>query len=165
MTLMTIRTTIGRENVVIAELEERIRSHGFKVKALLHPEKLRGYVIIEGEDDDIKSAMSGLRHVNGLIQKPVAIEQIKHFIEEKKGAAIELVRGDIVEIIGGPFKHEKGKVTKIDDSKNEITVELLEAAVPIPVTITADSVRLLEKSKDVIQQSAEGEKKEGSGEA
>ena len=109
--------------------------------------------------------MSGLRHVNGLIQKPVAIEQIKHFIEEKKGAAIELVRGDIVEIIGGPFKHEKGKVTKIDDSKNEITVELLEAAVPIPVTITADSVRLLEKSKDVIQQSAEGEKKEGSGEA
>ncbi|MBI4017369.1 MAG: transcription elongation factor Spt5, partial [Candidatus Aenigmarchaeota archaeon] len=132
------------------------------IKAILHPEKLRGYVIVEGEEDDIKAAVNGLRHANGLIQKPVTLEQIKHFIEEKKGAAIELVRGDIIEIIGGPFKHEKGKVTTVDNAKNEITVELLEAAVPIPVTITADSVRLLEKSKDVIQQSAEGEKKESS---
>ncbi|QQG39386.1 MAG: transcription elongation factor Spt5 [Candidatus Aenigmatarchaeota archaeon] len=157
--ILTIRTTIGRENVVMSEIEERVRSKGYKVRALLHPEKLRGYVIIEGEEDDIKLAVSGLRHVNGLIQKPVTLEQIKHFIEEKKGAAIELVRGDIVEIVGGPFKHEKGKITKVDESKNEVTVELLEAAVPIPVTITADSVRLLEKSKDVIQQSQEGAQK------
>lgn len=161
---MTIRTTIGRENVVISEIEDRLRTRSLQIRALLHPEKLRGYVIIEGEDDDIKSVVSGLRHVNGLIQKPVTIDQIKHFIEEKKGAAIELSRGDIIEIIGGPFKHEKGKVTKVDNTKNEVTVELLEAAVPIPVTIGADSVRLLEKVKDVIQQSAEAEKKEESAE-
>lgn len=160
MTMLTVRTTIGRENLVMSEIEERVRAHGYKIRALLHPEKMRGYVIIEGEENDIKVVVNGLRHVNGLIQRPVALEQIKHFIEEKKGAAIELARGDIVEIIGGPFKHEKGKVTKVDEAKNEITVELLEAAVPIPVTIAADSVRLLEKSKDVIQQSAEREKRE-----
>ncbi|MBI4017791.1 MAG: hypothetical protein HY366_02500, partial [Candidatus Aenigmarchaeota archaeon] len=59
--MLTIRTTIGRENVVIGELEERIRAHAYKIKAILHPEKLRGYVIVEGVEDDIKAAVNGLR--------------------------------------------------------------------------------------------------------
>jgi transcriptional antiterminator NusG len=35
----------------------------------------------------------------------------------------------------------------IDEGKEEITVELFEAMVPIPVTVRGDSVRVLEKEE------------------
>ena len=44
----------------------------------------------------------------------------------------------------GPFKNEKGKVTRVDEAKEEITIELLEAAIPIPITVPIDSVRVIE---------------------
>jgi transcriptional antiterminator NusG len=52
-----------------------------------------------------------------------------------------------VELVAGPFKGEKARVQKIDESKEEITVELFEATVPIPVTVRGDSVRVLEKER------------------
>jgi transcriptional antiterminator NusG len=55
--------------------------------------------------------------------------------------------GDVVELIAGPFKGEKARVKQIDEAKEEITVELFEAMVPIPVTVRGDHVRVLEKEK------------------
>jgi hypothetical protein len=57
------------------------------------------------------------------------------------------VEGDIVELISGPFKGEHARVQNIDQGKEEITVELIDAMVPIPVTVKGDSVRVIEKEK------------------
>ena len=59
--------------------------------------------------------------------------------------AAGIAEGDIVELIAGPFKGEKARVQRIDESKEEITVELFEAMVPIPVTVRGDNVRVLQK--------------------
>jgi transcriptional antiterminator NusG len=67
---------------------------------------------------------------------------IAHFLTPKP-AVSGIVEGDIVEIVSGPFKGEKAKVRSKDEAKEEITVELLEAMVAIPVTIRGDSVRVL----------------------
>ena len=56
--------------------------------------------------------------------------------------------GDIVELVAGPFKGEKARVMKIDETKEEITVELFEAMVRIPVTVRGDSVRVLQKEEE-----------------
>ena len=53
--------------------------------------------------------------------------------------------GNIVEVISGPFKGEKARVQRIDQAKEEVTVELFEAMVPIPITVRGDHVRVLEK--------------------
>ena len=58
-----------------------------------------------------------------------------------------ILEGDLVELISGPFKGEKARVQQIDQTKEEITVELIEAMVPIPVTVKGDSVRVIEKEK------------------
>jgi transcriptional antiterminator NusG len=58
-----------------------------------------------------------------------------------------IVEGDVVELVTGPFKGEKARVMKIDQAKEEITVELFEATVPIPVTVRGDNVRLIDKEK------------------
>ena len=123
-----------------------MKSLKIPIKSIFHPEELRGYVFIEGESNDIEASIKNVPHVRGLINKDVPISDLERFlIPEKREIKVE--SGDIVEIIGGPFKGEKAKITRVDDTKSEITVEFLEAAIPIPVTISINSVRIHEKKK------------------
>ncbi len=145
--ILTIRTTTGRENVVIDSLQSRVKNNAIPVKSIFHPEDLRGYIFIEGEANDIETCVKGVPHVRGLINKDVNVQQLERFLIATK-EEIKLDTGDIVEIIGGPFKGEKGKITRVDETKKEITVEFMEAAIPIPVTVSVNTVRLYEKKKE-----------------
>ena len=60
----------------------------------------------------------------------------------------EVNKGDLVELISGPFKSERARIAKIDADKNEITVELIEAAVPIPVIVRGDDIKVLRKAEE-----------------
>lgn len=144
--MYTIRTTTGRENVVIEAIRNRVKREKLPLKSLFHPAELRGYIFAEGTPDDIEAAIKGVPHIRGLINKEVKAEDVEKFLIAEK-SEIKLEIGDIVEIIGSPFKGEKAKITRVDDTKNELTVEFLEAAIPIPVTIPVASVRLHEKKR------------------
>ncbi|MFH0830150.1 MAG: transcription elongation factor Spt5 [Candidatus Aenigmatarchaeota archaeon] len=144
--MWTIRTTVGRENAVIETLTNKIRNTGSSVYAVLHPDELKGYLFIEGETSGIEHAIQGVPHVRGLIRKEVKMGDIRKFLETRK-VEIKVNRGDIIEITGGPFKNEKGKITRVDESKEEITVELLEAAIPIPVTVPISNIRLVQSAE------------------
>ncbi len=152
MSILTIRTTVGRENAVIETVTNKIRNMGAQVFSVLHPDELKGYLFIEGDEAAIESVIQGVPHVRGLIRKNVDISELRKFLEAKK-TEIKINRGDVIEITGGPFKNEKGKVTRVDEAKEEVTVELLEAAIPIPVTVPMDSVRLVQSAA-----AAEGKK-------
>jgi len=142
--ILTIRTTTGRENSVIDSIMTKVKAHGFNIKSVFHPEEFRGYVFIEGTHEDIENVIKNIPHIRGLINKVVSLNEIERFIvPEKQEIKVEI--GDIVEIIAGPFKGEKAKTTRVDETKNEITVELLEAAIPIPVTISINSIRIDKK--------------------
>lgn len=144
--IATIRTTTGREKVVIESVVSRVKNHSVPVKSIFHPEDLRGYVFIEGEVNDIEASVKGIPHVRGLINKDVPISQLERFlIAEKQEIKVEV--GDVVEVIGEPFKGERGRVTHVDETKNEITIEFLEVAIPIPITISVNAVRIHEKKR------------------
>ncbi len=143
---MTIRTTVGRENAVIGTLLNKIKTQGLEVKSIFHPNELKGYIFLEGEESAIDDAIKAVPHVKGVIRKEVPLLEIKRFLEVKK-IEIKVNRGDIVEVVGGPFKNEKGKVTRVDEAKEEVTMELLEAAIPIPITVPIESVKVLESSE------------------
>lgn len=144
--IVAVRTTTGRENAVIDALETVVRNEKIPIKAAFHPEELKGYVFVEGRFSDIEEAIKNVPHVRGLVNKDVNMKDLERFlISEKMEIKVDI--GDIVEIIGGPFKGENARITRTDDAKNEITVELLEAAIPIPVTISVNSVRIHEKAK------------------
>ena len=53
-----------------------------------------------------------------------------------------------MELVSGPFKGERAKVVRIDESREEVVLELIEAAVPIPVTVQADQIRIIQKEAD-----------------
>jgi transcriptional antiterminator NusG len=148
MTIYAIRTTSGREDMVIDIMATRIRSSGLGVKTVFHPAEIKGYVFAEGTSGAVHKAVQGLMHIRGVIDKPVPLEDIKHFLETERKDRIRPEETNIVEIIGGPFKGEKGKITRVDSVKDEVTIELLDASIPIPVTIATEFIKILKRTKD-----------------
>ncbi len=153
--IFTIRTTVGRENSVMEALGNKVKNTAAGVQAMLHPDELKGYIFIEGEIAEIEKVTGGIPHIRGLIRKEVRLDEIKKFLESKK-VEIKINRGDTVEIMGGPFKGEKGKVTRVDEAKGEVTIELLEAAIPIPITVSTDSIKVIASAEAPAEEKKEG---------
>lgn len=138
--ILTARTTRGREKTAINEMRSRIKNENLDVKAVFHPDELKGYIFIEGNKADIKDLASDVRQLRGVIDDEVDVSKIEDYLSEEQ-EDIKLEEGDTVEVIGGAFKGEKAKIKRVDNTNREVTIELLEAAVPIPTTVDADMVR------------------------
>lgn len=157
--IYTVRTTSGREQIVIDLLTSKIKAEGLDIKSIFHPAEIKGYIFLEGTLGNVQRAIQGLMHVKGVIEKPVQLSEIQRFLEYKK-ERIQVNVDDIVEIIGGPFKGEKGKVNRVDKVKSEVTVELLEATIPIPVTITTEFIKIIKAAKAPVEEPKEEKPKE-----
>ena len=142
MAIYTIRTTSGREDTVVDMVSLNVKTQALDVKAIIHPAELKGYIFAEGNIGDIHKAAQGMLHVRSFIEKPVNLSDIQKFMQTKK-IAVDL--GDEVEIVGGAFKGDKGIVTRIDKTKDEVTIELREGAIPIPMTIAIEFIKMIKK--------------------
>ena len=148
MAIYSLRTTANREDQAFDFVIGNIQKKGLCVFSLIRPHGLRGYVFIEGEImEDIEAAYKGVPYARGLLPKPLEYKEIEHMLEQAK-TQMNIQRNDIVEIIAGPFKREQAKITRIDKVKGEVVVELLEAAIPIPITVKLDSVKVIRREKE-----------------
>lgn len=125
-------------------LYAKIKNKSSNIKVILSPGELKGYVFIEGDKDDIKKLIQGLPHVRGFLDKEIKIEELKRFFAEKP-QEIKLKVGDLVEVIGGPFKREKAKIVRVDEVKREAKIEFTDSAVPIPITIKTDLLKIIKQ--------------------
>jgi transcription termination/antitermination protein NusG len=143
--VLAIKTSRGYEREVADTLLARAEEKQDVVFAMLVPSSLRGYVFAEGMSfEGVREMLKGIRKARGLVEGETTLKEVEPLLVPK--ITVEgFVEGAIVELISGPFKGEKARVKKIDQSKEEITVELIEAVVPIPVTVRGDHVRMLEK--------------------
>ncbi len=143
MALYAYRVTAGQESIVADMLYEKIKKYKLPVKSLIVSPQLKGYLIAEADNDvEAKQAIQNVPHVKGLLKNTMAIGDITELLESKP-VEIVINRGDMVEIVSGPFKGEKAKVVRIDLEKEDVTVELIEVAVPIPVTIKLGTIKVL----------------------
>jgi transcriptional antiterminator NusG len=76
----------------------------------------------------------------------VNFNEIERYIV-RKPVLEDLNEDDVVEITGGPFKGMRAKITRLDKSKGEVTLELLEATFTLPITVHSDYVKLVERAK------------------
>ncbi|MCD6279477.1 transcription elongation factor Spt5 [Candidatus Micrarchaeota archaeon] len=149
--LFALRVTSGQEKVVAEMIYNKVRKQPAPIYSIAVFDGLKGYIIVESDKSStIKNVVKGLSHIRGILDKKVDIKEIADLIEAAKSPIAKISKSDIVEIISGPFKGEKAMVKRLDESKDEITVELVEAAVPIPVTIKVDMVKLFKKSDENI---------------
>ncbi|MBN2053124.1 transcription elongation factor Spt5 [Candidatus Woesearchaeota archaeon] len=151
--IYALRTTANREDQVMSFVGSNAARKKLEVYAVLRPHGMRGYIFIEaGSRSDAEQAAFGVPYARGLLPSIIQYPEIDQMIEQVKKEA-NIQKNDIAEIISGPFKREKCKITRIDKVKEEVVVELLEAAVPIPLTLKMDAVR-------VIRREGEEDKKE-----
>ncbi|MEM2917274.1 MAG: transcription elongation factor Spt5 [Candidatus Bathyarchaeia archaeon] len=145
--IFAVRTTAGQEKNVANLIASRVEMTKLPIKAVLVPEALKGYVFVEAEGPHfVEEAISGIKHVRSRVPGLVNFSEIERYIVTKP-VIEELDIDDIVEVVGGPFKGMKAKITRIDKTKQEVTLELLEATFTLPITVHGDYVKLIEKSK------------------
>lgn len=153
--IFVIKVTTNKEDRALELISEKIHKKNLNVFSLARPHGLRGYIFLEAEDrDSAEEAAYNLPYVKGIVGKTVSYDEIKNMIEPVL-EEINIEKGDIVEIIGEPFKKEKAKVIRFDKSKGEAVVTLLAAVVPIPVTVKLDNIKVIRREKE-----SEEEKKE-----
>ncbi len=146
--IFVVKTQVGQEENVSNMLHKIGKKENADIVAILAPRELRGYIFVEGRDIDIiKKMIRHMRYARDVLEDTIPFEEIEHFLFPPSAVA-NIEEGNIVELVSGPFRGEKAKVTRIDDSKEEITVELLEAMVPIPITVRGEQVRVLKKKEE-----------------
>ena len=145
-----IKTTAKQERTVADNIEKVTREQkDIHVTAVMVPDELKGYVLVESPDSiaRIEQLVELIPHARAVVQRSTALSEVAHFLAPKPVVS-GITEGTIVEIIAGPFKGEKAVVKRIDSGKEEITVELYESMVPIPITVRGDSVRVVERIED-----------------
>ncbi|MFH0973259.1 MAG: transcription elongation factor Spt5 [Candidatus Micrarchaeota archaeon] len=141
--LFAYRVTAGQESIVADLLREKIKKTRAPIAALIVSPRLKGYLIVEASNEvEAKRLTAGVPHVKGVLAKTISLGEITELLESKP-QELALVKGDLIEITSGPFKGEKAKVVRIDKEKEEVTVELVEVTVPIPVTIKLGTIKPL----------------------
>ncbi|MBU4267150.1 MAG: transcription elongation factor Spt5 [Candidatus Altiarchaeales archaeon] len=160
--IYVLKVTANQERVVAEILYREARAkrkeiEGEETYAILYTTGLKGYVLVEADSPgtveelarNVPKTKGLLRHKRGDIESAGTIS-----IEELRSTLLptpiveELNKGDLIELVSGPFKGEKARVARIDKDKNEITVELIEAAVPIPVIVKGDDIKIVKKENE-----------------
>ncbi len=138
-----IRTTGGQERVVANLLQTRANAKKLLIRSVIVLDSFKGYIIVEAPDSNVAyEALAGIRHVRGQIRGDLPFKDIEGYLV-KKPVVSELSTNDTVEVIAGPFKSMKAKITRVDYEKQEATVVLLDSPYQIPVTVDANYLKRL----------------------
>ena len=146
-----VRVTANREDQVMDFIVANAQRKKLEIYSVVRPHGMRGYIFIEaGSRTDAEQAAFNVPYARGILPKTVEYKEIEHMLEQVKHE-VNIQKNDIVEIISGPFKREQAKITRIDKQKEEVVVELLEAAVPIPMTLKLDAVKVIRRDTEDIK--------------
>src|SRR3989344_6636715 len=144
--IFSVRTAANREDQVVDYMISKLaKGTPLIIYAVIRTHGMRGYIFIEvGAKEDAETFLQGVPYARGLLPTEIPYQEIEHMLEQVK-VEMNIHKNDIVEIISGPFKRENAKVIRINKPKEEIVVELLESAVPIPITVKMDAVKVIRR--------------------
>ncbi|HID26664.1 MAG TPA: transcription elongation factor Spt5 [Methanosarcinales archaeon] len=145
--IYVIKTTVNKERAVADLLTQVIEKEKYDIRSILVPDELRGYVLVESPSYEIvEESIQTVPHARSVIRGQTSLKEVEHFLTPKP-TITGISEGSIVELVSGPFKGEKARVKRVDETHEEITVELFESVVPIPITVRGDHVRILKKEE------------------
>ena len=159
--LFILKTTMGQEHKVASEIQARLSGTGSlqdikgEIFGVLCPTILNGYIFIEASAIHHVEKLIGraggrttpLKNCRKVLPGTSPLGDVTPYLEPKSATA-GIEEGDIVEIRVAAFKGERARVTNVAESKEEVTVELFDAAIPIPMTIRADQVRVTQRAAE-----------------
>ena len=146
--IYAVRTTSGQERTVVDLMASRIQPKKLPIVAILAPEVIKGYIFVEAMGPHfVDEAIAGTRHARTRTKGVVSLAAIERFIVTRP-VIEELSVGNLVEVVGGPFRGLKAKITHVDKVKQEVVIELLEEGfATLPITVHADYVKLVSRGE------------------
>jgi transcriptional antiterminator NusG len=143
-----VKTTANREEQVVEYLAQHAEKKKVNIYSVFSVFGTRGYIFVEAQTRrDVEEGLYNVPYSRSILPRNVPLEEIEPLVIQEV-TEINAIKHDIVEIISGPFKREKAKITRVDQAKQEVVVELLDAAVPIPITLSSDSVKVIRRDSD-----------------
>ncbi|KTG09742.1 MULTISPECIES: transcription elongation factor Spt5 [Haloprofundus] len=144
MGIFAVKTTARQERTVADMLATKEEP---EIHAVIAPDSLTSYVMVEADNTAVlERLMDEIPHARSIVPGNSSLAEVEHFLSPTPDVE-GIAEGDIVELIAGPFKGEKARVQRIDEAKDQVTVELYEATVPIPVTVRGDQIRVLDSEE------------------
>jgi transcriptional antiterminator NusG len=144
MGIYAVQTTASQEQTVADMIIDREEE---SVHAALAPDSVTSYVMVEADDSAVfERILDEIPHARKVVPGQTSMAEVEHFLSPTPDVE-GIAESDIVELIAGPFKGEKAQVQRIDEAKDQVTVELYEATVPIPVTVRGDQIRVLDSEE------------------
>jgi len=146
--IFIVKVTTNKEDKALDMIADKVNKKKINIYSIARPHGLKGYILLEAPDKEhAEEAVFNLPYIKGIIPKVISYAEIKNMLEPVT-VDIKIEKNDIVEIIAEPFKKEKAKVVRVDKTKGEAIVSLLGAAVPIPVTVKIDNLRVIRREED-----------------
>ncbi len=145
--IFPVKTTGGQEKTVATFVAKRAIQKSKPIYAVLALDTWKGYVLFESATSQaVDESIQGFKHVRSKIPGMMVYQDIEKFLVVKSMVA-ELNEGDTVEIVSGPFKSMRAKITRLEREKQEVTVILLETAYQMPISLDAAYLKLIERAK------------------
>ena len=156
--LYILKTSIGQEQNVAKEIRARLSGTGSlediqdEIFSVLQPQHMKGYVFVEASAKHHVEKVIGrtgmsttpMKNCRKVLDGESPLEDVLPYLEPKAATA-GIEEGCIVEITGGAFRGQSARVVRVTESKEEVTVELYEALVPVALTVRADQVRVTQR--------------------
>ena len=156
--LYILKTSIGQEQNVAGEIRARLSGTGSlkdiqdKIFGVLSPHYMKGFIFVEATAMHHVQKLIGrvgvgvtpLKNCSKVLDGEAPLEDVLPYLEPK-AATSGIEEGCIVEISGGAFRGQAARVTRGAETKEEVTVEVFEAAVPVALTVRADQGRVTQR--------------------
>ncbi len=146
MPVYIFRASNGKEKSVAQLINHKasnLEQYKGTIYSVMVTEGIKGYIFIEGPDiQSIERVTSTIRGVNNkpVKNQPVDLSELQDILVPRP--AIEgLQKGDLVEIINGPFKGSRAIITRVDMANQEVTAEITSSAMGLPLKLHAEYVR------------------------
>jgi transcriptional antiterminator NusG len=145
--IFPVKTTGGQERTVATFVANRAIQKAKPIYSVLALDTWKGYVLFEAPNSQVvDESIQGFKHVRSKIPGMMQYSDIEKFLVTKSMVA-ELNEGDTVEIVAGPFKTMRAKISRVEKEKQEITVVLIDTAFAMPITIDASYVKVVSRAK------------------
>ena len=142
-----VKTTGGQERTVATFVANKAMQKKKSIYSILALDTWKGYVLFEAPNSQVvDESIQGFKHVRSKIPGMMQYQDIEKFLVTKSMVA-ELNEGDTVEIVAGPFKGMRAKVSRVEQAKQEIVVVLIDTAFAMPITIDGSYTKLVGRAK------------------
>ncbi|MBI3841446.1 MAG: transcription elongation factor Spt5 [Thaumarchaeota archaeon] len=145
--IFPVKTTGGQERTVATFVANRALQKKKSIYSVLALDTWKGYVLFEAPNSQVvDESIQGFKHVRSKIPGMMQYQDIERFLLTKSMVA-ELNDSDTVEIVAGPFKSMRAKITRVEKEKQEVTVVLLDTPYQLPISLDAAYLKLVERAK------------------